>query len=241
MKPQRQLLHKYQSIIIAALLMFTTNGYSCINCNKEVKKAINKSFDANKFEMFSGFIALTIIVLILTYFAVKHSKINLNLGSKLSSAPLYCTAMVLGMGLGGFADGIVLHQILQWHEMLSNKIAPNDLINKSVNMFWDGIFHLFTLMTTILGVYLLWEVLKNINTNKSGYLIIGGMLAGWGIFNVIEGIINHQILGLHNVRELSENKDLWNYGFLLFGLILLIIGWLLIRKAKNYISNPDSV
>jgi len=26
---------------------------------------------------------------------------------------------VLGLGLGGFVDGIVLHQILQWHHMLT--------------------------------------------------------------------------------------------------------------------------
>lgn len=40
-------------------------------------------------------------------------------------------AIVLGIGLGGFVDGIVLHQILQWHEMLSNKIPPDTLVNKA--------------------------------------------------------------------------------------------------------------
>jgi uncharacterized membrane protein len=28
-------------------------------------------------------------------------------------------AFIMGLGLGGFIDGIVLHQILQWHHMLT--------------------------------------------------------------------------------------------------------------------------
>jgi uncharacterized membrane protein len=28
--------------------------------------------------------------------------------------------VLLGLGLGGFVDGIVLHQILQWHHMLTD-------------------------------------------------------------------------------------------------------------------------
>jgi uncharacterized membrane protein len=29
--------------------------------------------------------------------------------------------ILLGIGLGGFVDGIVLHQILQWHHMLTSE------------------------------------------------------------------------------------------------------------------------
>ena len=29
------------------------------------------------------------------------------------------SCVLLGVGLGGFVDGIVLHQILQWHHMLT--------------------------------------------------------------------------------------------------------------------------
>jgi uncharacterized membrane protein len=151
--------------------------------------------------------------------------------SKTASVPLAATAMALGIGIGGFADGIVFHQILQWHEMLSNKFPTNTFVQKSVNMFWDGIFHLFTLVCTIVGVYLLWKVMRKININTSGNLLRGGMLAGWGVFNLVEGIINHHLLEMHNVREVAINKELWNYVFLLFGILLLLSGWLLMRKA----------
>lgn len=46
----------------------------------------------------------------------------------------------LGLGLGGFFDGIVLHQILQWHHMLTSAGYPaNTLDNLEFNIVWDGI------------------------------------------------------------------------------------------------------
>lgn len=101
-------------------------------------------------------------------------------------------------------------------------------------MFWDGIFYMFTLLATLAGIYLIWKILKKNSTiQKSGYLMTGGMLCGWGIFNLIEGIINHQILELHHVRDFTSHKNLWDYGFLLFGFLLLIIGALIIRKTSR--------
>ena len=54
--------------------------------------------------------------------------------------PLVSAATLLGIGLGGFFDGILLHQILQWHNMLSAWIPPVDLTSVKVNMFWDGLW-----------------------------------------------------------------------------------------------------
>jgi uncharacterized membrane protein len=231
-----KITYRLNKIPITALILYSSNGYCCINCNKEVQKAISESIYTNIFVMFSAFIVLILTILLLIYFSVKNYNIvsnqhtNLN---KIVSVPLISASMVLGIGIGGFADGIIFHQILQWHEMLSNKFPPNTLVQKSMNMFWDGIFHLFTLLTAIVGIYLLWRLFKKNNINTSGYLLTGGMLAGWGVFNLIEGIINHHILKIHNVRELIPNKDLWNYGFLFFGIFLLIMGWFIIQKGKK--------
>lgn len=141
--------------------------------------------------------------------------------------------MILGIGVGGFIDGIVLHQILQWHEMLSNKLPPTTLVAKSVNMFWDGIFHAFTLIVTLIGIGLLWKLLWRKDIDRSGNLLAGGMLFGWGLFNIIEGIIDHHLLKLHNVKEASANPGAWNVGFLGVSVILLIVGYLLINKRKE--------
>jgi len=132
--------------------------------------------------------------------------------------------------MGGFIDGIVLHQILQWHEMLSNKLPPNTLLNKSVNIFWDGIFHAFTFIAVGIGIVLLWKLLYRKDIDRSSRLLVDGLLIGWGLFNIIEGLIDHHILKLHNVRELTGNKDAWNYGFLDFSVLLLCGGYMLIDK-----------
>jgi Predicted membrane protein (DUF2243) len=67
----------------------------------------------------------------------------------------------LGLGLGGFFDGIVLHQLLQWHHMLTSAGYPPDSIhNLQVNTFWDGLFHASTYIFVVLGVALLWRAAR---------------------------------------------------------------------------------
>ena len=184
----------------------------------------------------SAFFAVAIVVIILTALTSKRYRANVSkypTRQLFTPVPLTTTSMILGIGIGGFIDGIVLHQILQWHEMLSNKIPPTNLVNKSVNMFWDGIFHAFTLVVTFIGVILLWKLLWRKDIDRSGNLLAGGLLLGWGVFNIIEGVIDHHILKLHNVKEISMNTDAWNYGFLGFSVVLLITGWLLLNKPQR--------
>lgn len=159
---------------------------------------------------------------------------------QLSPVPLTTASVILGIGIGGFIDGIVLHQILQWHEMLSAKIPPTDYVGKSVNMFWDGVFHFFTLVVTFVGIVLLWKLLHRKDVNRSGYLFGGGLVTGWGLFNLIEGVIDHQILKLHNVREVVANPEAYNLGFLGFSVALLAGGWVLMRRGSR-LQNAGSV
>src|SRR5918993_2972907 len=217
---------------IVLLLSVSTVG-ACPFCNPQIKEAIYDSqFYPNLLTMLSAFIAIAVIVAILSAFTAKRHRANVSkypTRQILTPVPLLTTAMVLGIGVGGFIDGIVLHQILQWHEMLSNKIPATDYVGKSVNMFWDGIFHAFTLLVTIIGIVLLWKLLYRKDINRSGYLLSGGMLLGWGLFNIVEGVIDHHLLKLHNVRELSSNPEIWNYGFLGFSILLIIIGYMLTK------------
>lgn len=214
----------------------------CITCNRQIQEAIfNSTFYPNLFAMLSPFMVLGVIVTALSILSTKRYKASLANGAhtvRFSSVPLTTAAMVLGIGLGGFIDGIALHQILQWHEMLSNKIPPTTLVAKSVNMFWDGIFHAFTLLVTITGVVLLWRLLQKKDINRSGNVLAGGLLLGWGLFNIVEGLADHHLLKLHNVRENSSNVSAWNISFLILSILLLIAGWQLVKagtKAKQTI------
>jgi hypothetical protein len=71
--------------------------------------------------------------------------------------PLISAGTLLAIGLGGFVDGILLHQILQWHNMLSSRIVPIHLAAMKYNMVWDGLFHAFTWIVTVIGLALLWQ------------------------------------------------------------------------------------
>lgn len=214
--------------------------WACPFCNPQIKAAIYDSqFYPNLLTMLSAFIVIAVIVAILSALTAKQHRANAAKHPNrqmLTPVPLTTTAMILGIGIGGFIDGIVLHQILQWHEMLSNKIPATDYVGKSVNMFWDGIFHAFTLLVTLVGIILLWKLLYRKDINRSGYLLSGGMLLGWGLFNIVEGLIDHHWLKLHNVREISSNPEMWNFGFLGLSVILILVGIALTRKGHQQIS-----
>jgi uncharacterized membrane protein len=146
--------------------------------------------------------------------------------------PLVAAGILLGAGLGGFVDGIVLHQILQWHNMLSGQLPPDTLVRAKVNMYWDGLFHAAVWVLTVVGLALLWAATGRADVPHSGRTLVGGLLLGWGLFNVIEGLIDHEILGLHHVYEYTPNHLPADLGFLVFGLLLLLGGWALVRNYE---------
>lgn len=141
--------------------------------------------------------------------------------------------IVLGIGLGGFIDGILLHMILQWHNMLSNIIPPHTMEAMRVNMLGDGLFHAFTWTLTVVGLFLLWSVAKSATPLPSTLSFIGLLLTGFGLFNLVEGIIDHHLLALHHVREVPDPLA-WDLGFLAIGGVLITaVGWTLVRVGRR--------
>lgn len=137
--------------------------------------------------------------------------------------------ILLGMGLGGFIDGIVLHQIFQWHNMVSNWYPPTTMETMSFNMVWDGIFHAAVWLATFAGVLLLWRAAYRGAAIPRLKSFLGQMLLGWGLFNLVEGIIDHQLLAVHYVRQVP-NYQVYNLTFLAIGGVLFILlGWVLTR------------
>lgn len=147
--------------------------------------------------------------------------------------PLVAAGILLGAGLGGFVDGIVLHQILQWHNMLSGKMPPDTLVRAKVNMYWDGLFHAAVWVLTAVGLRLLWSATGRADVPHSGPTLAGGLLLGWGLFNVVEGVIDHELLGLHHVYEYTPNHLPADLAFLGFGVLLLAGGGGLVRAGRQ--------
>lgn len=149
--------------------------------------------------------------------------------------------ILLGIGLGGFVDGILLHQVLQWHHMLTSAATANISIGHypattveglEMNTLWDGFFHTVTWLAVLAGLGILYSRI----THRRGRIwasrvLWGWVLAGWGIFNVVEGIIDHHILGIHHVIS-GSYQTLADIAFLVFGALLILGGWLLQRSTR---------
>jgi uncharacterized membrane protein len=145
---------------------------------------------------------------------------------------LLAAGVLLGIGLGGFFDGIVLHQILQWHHLVSTPTPPDTLENLQHNTFWDGIFHAATWVVTVAGVFVLMASGGARTQARGGRTLIGAMFAGWGGFNLVEGLVDHHILGLHHVKP-GPDEFLYDLGFLAWGAIMLVIGTALTRRRRR--------
>ena len=116
--------------------------------------------------------------------------------------------ILLGLGLGGFFDGILLHQILQWHHMVTSAGYPaTSLGNLEFNVTLDGLFHAVTYIFTASGLAILWQSARKTHFWWSPKLLVATMLIGFGIFNVVEGVLNHHLLGLHHVNETAPRQQ----------------------------------
>lgn len=142
----------------------------------------------------------------------------------------------LGLGMGGFFDGIILHQVLQWHHMVTSAGYPADSVaNLQFNTLLDGLFHATTYIFVAIGLGLLWRAARQRHEHWSSKMLIGALLIGFGSFNLIEGIIDHQLLGLHHVNETAPPAQwiYWDLGFLAWGAFMVVGGWLLLRMGKQ--------
>jgi uncharacterized membrane protein len=145
-------------------------------------------------------------------------------------------SLLLGIGLGGFVDGIVLHQVLQWHHMLTGDGGgePMDTVaGLEANTLVDGVFHLATWVFVAVGSTLLVRAWQRGELAPPWRAHAGLMLVGWGAFNVVEGLIDHQLLGLHHVRDDLGAPLGWDLAFLALGALLVAVGAALWRSAAD--------
>lgn len=148
--------------------------------------------------------------------------------------------VVLGLGLGGFFDGIVAHQILGWHHLvcITEHCQAETVEQLKLQNTQDGYFHLAVWVLTLVGIVMLFRAVNRLSTPAPGKLLAGGMLAGWGIFNFVEGLIDHHILGIHHVLPGHPNQLLFDLLFLASGVLLAVVGWALCRSARGGDARP---
>ena len=147
--------------------------------------------------------------------------------------PSRATGLLYGLGFGAFVDGIVLHQILQWHHMVSSVEGqqPTTLAGLEINTLADGLFHLAAWVLAFAGTVTALVSWRQGRIAPSWSFHFGLVLAGWGTFNLVEGLVNHQLLGVHHVRDDLGAPLGWDLAFLASGVLLIAAGWLLHRRG----------
>jgi len=150
-------------------------------------------------------------------------------------SPSKVPGLLLGLGFGGLIDGIVLHQILQWHHMVSHQESMRTVAGLEVNTFADGLFHLATWLLALTGSIALIADWRRDRLAPSWSFHCGLVLVGWGLFDVVEGVVDHQLLGVHHVRDDLGGPPSWDIAFLGFGVLLVVVGWALhVRGLRGF-------
>jgi uncharacterized membrane protein len=149
--------------------------------------------------------------------------------------------LMLGMGLGGFVDGIFLHQVVQWHNMGSAVLPPTTMEAMRQNMLWDGWFHAATLLLVIVGVYRLLSDARSGLRMPTTKAFTGMLILGWGTFNLVEGVVDHHVLELHHVRDLPVHVPMLDWAFLVIGGAgFILLGRSLARDSEGIPSERSA-
>ena len=77
-------------------------------------------------------------------------------------------ALLLGLGLGAFFEGILMHPLA-------------------------GAFYMAMWVVCMGGLALLWTTVRGPGPLPSGHGFVGFFLIGWGVFNMFEGILRHDL------------------------------------------------
>lgn len=149
---------------------------------------------------------------------------------------------VLGVGLGGFVDGIVFHRLLQWHHFISDREDMGTVAGLEENSLADGLIDVVFYGFIIAGLVLLWRAGGATQLVGRGVAFVGWVLIGWGAFNVFDSAVLHLVLQLHHLRE-GPDALAYDIGYIVSGIVLALVGSALVRRNQGSIGRdrPSAV
>lgn len=121
-----------------------------------------------------------------------------------SRQPNLISGLLFGVGLAAFIDETVFHQLLHWHHFYDRSTTNAGLVS-------DGLFHAFGWFATVAALFLLADVRRRRQFDSGRWF--GGLLVGAGAFQLYDGIIQHKLFRLHQIRydvELTPYDSGWN-------------------------------
>lgn len=140
---------------------------------------------------------------------------------------------VLGFAFGGFFDGVMLHQVLQWHHLLS-LVPGEDLRRIEVQILADGGFHVLMWAIAAAGLWLLWRARDDLAADRTGRGLLVAFLLGFAAWNALDVIGFHWVLHIHRIRVDVPAGDRLRWDLLwlaLFSVLPLAAAWLARRTG----------
>lgn len=129
-----------------------------------------------------------------------------------TSAP-FLAAFVLGFALSGFFDGVLLHQILQWHHLLS-LVDAEAMRSVRAQILADGLFHALMYVVALAGLGVLWRSRRSLADEGGARRLWSGALIGFGVWNIVDVVGVHWMLRLHRLRLDVADPLTWDVGWL---------------------------
>jgi len=134
--------------------------------------------------------------------------------------------VILGGGVMGSIDEIIFHQLLRWHHFYDHR-------SQAWRIASDGLLHAVTLTLLAAGVMLLWAERGRLVRLGGAQPIWSGVLLGMGGFQLFDGIVDHKVLRLHQIRDDTDNLLAYDLVWNGVALGLLAGGWLLWRGRSG--------
>lgn len=132
------------------------------------------------------------------------------------------SAALVGVGAMA-ADEIVFHQLLAWHHCYDRGTPQLALLS-------DGLLHAAQLVALVAGGFLLADLhRRRALVRRSAW---GGLLLGAGGFQLVDGLVNHKVLRVHQVRYDVELLP-YDLGWNLAAVLLLVAGAALVLTARR--------
>ena len=133
------------------------------------------------------------------------------------------SGILFGIGLVAFIDEAVFHQLLHWHHFY-------DRATTAIGLISDGLFHAFSWFATVFGLFILADLRRKNNWLRVRW--IGSILLGAGGFQLYDGVIQHKLMRLHQIRY---DVYIFPYDFVWFtvSILFILIGIFLVKRRKS--------
>jgi uncharacterized membrane protein len=141
------------------------------------------------------------------------------------------SGILFGIGLAAFVDETVFHQLLHWHHFYDRSTTDIGLIT-------DGLLHSFSWFATVGGLFIFADLRRRKALWLSSWW--GGVLLGSGGFHLYDGIVQHKILRLHQIRYV-DNVLIYDLVWNIIAVLLIIAGITLIVRGRSSKQQKENV